>query len=142
MDGAGAAACVFCAFAKEGEAMSDQPILTSSNSVAAASAARARRAIAGGGTPVFKSLSADKTPSLDDLKEIEVDVRIELGRARMRIEEVLKLGQGAVIELDRSADEPVEIYANDRLIARGEVVVLDDQLAVRITEVISTEGRD
>jgi flagellar motor switch protein FliN/FliY len=79
---------------------------------------------------------------LDDLKEIEVDVRIELGRARMRIEEVLKLGQGAVIELDRSADEPVEIYANDRLIARGEVVVLDDQLAVRITEVISTEGRD
>jgi len=88
--------------------------------------------------PVFKSLppQKDPKPTLDTLRDVELDVTIELGRTRMRIEDVLKLGQGAVVELNRLAGEPVDVYVSDRLVARGDVVVLDEKFAVRVTEVI------
>ncbi|MEO6436588.1 MAG: flagellar motor switch protein FliN [Tepidisphaeraceae bacterium] len=90
--------------------------------------------------PVFRELP--KQPALhatniDALRDVELTVKIELGRARMRIEDVLRLDDGAVVELDRRAEDPVDIYVSDRLVARGEVVVLHGKLAVRLTEVAS-----
>jgi flagellar motor switch protein FliN/FliY len=70
------------------------------------------------------------------LRDVELTVRIELGRTRMLLEDVLKLRDGAVVELDKLVDEPVDLYVNDRLIARGEVVVADDQFGVRVTEIV------
>ena len=90
------------------------------------------------GLPLFRELPphAPPTPSnFDRLRDVELDVSIELGRTRMRIEDVLALGDGAVIELDRLAGDPVDVYVSDRLVARGEVVVLNDKFAIRVTEV-------
>jgi flagellar motor switch protein FliN/FliY len=100
---------------------------------------------AGGGggnhTPVFRELPPRKNShallSFDVVRDIEVTVKIELGRTRMRLEEVLRLGHGALVELDRLAGDPVDVFVNDRLVARGEVVVLNDKFAVRLTEVAS-----
>ena len=77
------------------------------------------------------------SPDIDLLRDVELDVRIELGRTRMRIEDVLNLGDGAVLELDRLVGDPVDVFVNDQLVARGEVVVLNDRFAVRLTEVVS-----
>jgi flagellar motor switch protein FliN/FliY len=108
---------------------------------AAASASPSSRR-QGAGLPVHKSLPTQQQnpkPTLDALRDVELDVRIELGRARMRIEEVLKLAAGAVVELDRLAGEPVDVYVSDRLVARGEVVVLNDNFAVRVTEILAPQ---
>lgn len=71
------------------------------------------------------------------LKDVSLNVKIELGRTRMRVEDVLKLDDGSVVELDRLAGDPVDVFANERLIARGEVLVLNDAFCVRISEVFS-----
>jgi flagellar motor switch protein FliN/FliY len=96
------------------------------------------------GLPVFKSVppQPENRPTLDALRDVELDVTIELGRTRMRIEDVLKLSQGAVVELNRLAGEPVDVYVSDRLVARGDVVVLNDNFAVRVTQVISPLADD
>jgi len=73
------------------------------------------------------------------LSDVNLRVKIELGRTRMLVEEVLKLGEGSVVELDKLAGDPVDVYANERLVARGEVLVLDDSFCVRINEVISRD---
>lgn len=70
------------------------------------------------------------------LSDVTVNVKIELGRTRMLVEDVLKLGDGAVVELDKLAGDPVDIYVNDRPIARGEVLVLNDNFCVRINEIL------
>ncbi|MDI6874123.1 MAG: flagellar motor switch phosphatase FliY [Actinomycetota bacterium] len=70
------------------------------------------------------------------LLDIELEVSVELGRTRMRIKDVLSLGEGSIIELDKVVGEPVEIYANRKLIARGEVVVIDEDFGVRVTEIV------
>src|SRR5437016_4153584 len=74
--------------------------------------------------------------SRDLLRDIELTVTIELGRARMTLADVMKLGEGSVLVLDRAADEPVDIVVNDRIVARGEVVVIDEKFAVRVTEIL------
>jgi len=79
--------------------------------------------------------------NIDLLLDVPLQVTVELGRTRMRIRDVLSLGLGAVIELDRSAGEPVDLYVNDRLFARGEVVVIEENFGVRITEILSPEQR-
>lgn len=71
------------------------------------------------------------------LSDVNLNVKIELGRTRMLVEDVLKLGEGSVVELDKLAGDPVDVYANDRLVARGEVLVLNDAFCVRINEVFS-----
>ena len=71
------------------------------------------------------------------LRDVELTVRIELGRTRLLLDDVLKLRDGAVVELNKLAGEPVDVFVNDRLIARGEVVVAEDNLGVRLTEIIS-----
>lgn len=75
--------------------------------------------------------------SMDFLSDVNLNVKIELGRTRMLVEDVLKLSEGAVVELDKLAGDPVDIYVNDRHVARGEVLVLNDNFCVRISEVIS-----
>jgi len=76
---------------------------------------------------------------IDLLHDVNLRVKIELGRTRMLVEEVLKLGEGSVVELNKLAGDPVDVFANDRLIARGEVLVLNDNFCVRVSEVVSEE---
>ncbi|HRP61755.1 MAG TPA: flagellar motor switch protein FliN [Phycisphaerales bacterium] len=70
------------------------------------------------------------------LDDIDLDVKIELGRTRMYVEDVLRLNAESVIELDKAAGDPVDIYVNDRHVARGEVLVLNENFCVRISEII------
>lgn len=72
--------------------------------------------------------------SVDLLGEVELDLRIELGRTQMRLDEVLQLRGGSVVALDKLAGDPVDIFVNGRLIARGEVLVMNDNFCVRVTE--------
>jgi flagellar motor switch protein FliN/FliY len=79
--------------------------------------------------------SDEKQHSIDLLHNVNLRVRVELGRTHMKVEDVLNLGDGSVVELDKLAGDPVEIFANDRLIARGEVLVLNDNFCVRVNEI-------
>ena len=72
------------------------------------------------------------------LSEVELDLRIELGRTRMRLEDVLQLRAGSVVTLDNAASDPVDVYVNNRLIARGEILVMNDRFCVRITELVGS----
>lgn len=81
-------------------------------------------------------ISANRVSMLNDVK---LRVRIELGRTQMLVEDVLGLGEGSVVELDKLAGDPVDVYVNGRLIARGEVLVLNDNFCVRISEVFSCD---
>jgi len=69
---------------------------------------------------------------------VPVQVSAVLGRATLEVNQLLKLGRGAVVELDRKVGEPIDIYVNNRLVARGEVVVVDERLGVTMTEIIKT----
>lgn len=71
------------------------------------------------------------------LNDVKLRVKIELGRTRMLVEDVLKLDEGSVVELDKAAGDPVDVFVNDRLVARGEVLVLNDSFCVRVSEVLS-----
>ena len=74
--------------------------------------------------------------SLDFLADVDVQVRVELGNSKLNVKDVLKLGPGSVVGLDSLVGDPVNIFVNDRLVARGEVLVVHDNFAVRITEVV------
>lgn len=88
--------------------------------------------------PRFSSHSATaEAASLELLHEVELDLKIELGRTHMYLEDVLKLRQGSVVPLDKLAGDPVDVYVNGRLIARGEVLVLNDNFCVRVAELIA-----
>src|SRR5579872_591129 len=76
---------------------------------------------------------------LEAVFDVPVQVSAVLGRARMHIGELLRLGPGAVLELDRKVGEAIDIYVNNRLIARGEVVLVEDKLGVTMTEIIKAE---
>jgi flagellar motor switch protein FliN/FliY len=79
-----------------------------------------------------------KSPhSIDLLRDVNLHVKIELGRSRMLVEDVLKISKGAVVELDKLAGDPVDVLVNERLVARGEVLVLNDNFCVRISEILS-----
>lgn len=78
--------------------------------------------------------------SLDMLLDVPLKISVELGRSRMSLRQTLDLVQGSVIELDRLAGDPVDVFVNDRLLAKGEVVVVDDKFAVRITELINPQA--
>jgi flagellar motor switch protein FliN/FliY len=91
-------------------------------------------------TPVFRELPRQANAQaldLELLRDVELTVRIELGRTKLRLEDVLRLAPGAIVELDRLAGDPVDIFVNDRLVARGDVVVVDEKFAVRLTEVVT-----
>ncbi|MCP4593133.1 MAG: flagellar motor switch protein FliN [bacterium] len=81
--------------------------------------------------------SEEESHTISLIQDVELRVKIELGRTRMLVEDVLTLGDGSVVELDKLAGDPVDVFVNDRLIARGEVLVLNDNFCVRISEVVS-----
>ena len=74
---------------------------------------------------------------LDMLHDVEMEVSAELGRTRMSVRELLSLNPGAIVELDRAAGSPADLLVNGRLIARGEVVVIDENFGIRITEIVA-----
>ena len=78
--------------------------------------------------------SEDYTPLL---MNVPLDVRVEIGRAKLRMRDVLNLGQGSIIRLEKQAGAPVDVIANNQTVARGDVIVIDDNFGVRITEIIS-----
>jgi flagellar motor switch protein FliN/FliY len=80
-------------------------------------------------------------PAFDLLHDVEMEVTAELGRTRMSVRELLSLAPGAVIELDRAAGGPADLLVNGRLIARGEVVVIDENFGIRITEIVGPSDR-
>ena len=83
----------------------------------------------------------DQARRLDLLLDVPLDIAVELGRARMSIQDLLALGPGSVIELDKIAGEALDILVNDRLVARGEAVVVNDKFGVRITDIVSQSER-
>ena len=83
--------------------------------------------------------ASTEVATLELIRDVELDLKIELGRTQMYLEEVLKLRKGSVVPLDKLAGDPVDIYVNGRLIARGEVLVLNDNFCVRVAELISAE---
>ena len=74
--------------------------------------------------------------------DVPLKVTVELGRTKLLVNDLLQLGQGSVIELDKMAGEPMEIYVNDKLVAMGEVVVVNEKFGVRLTDVMSGVGMD
>jgi flagellar motor switch protein FliN/FliY len=82
-----------------------------------------------------------ETAGLSRVKDIPLEVTVELGRTRLLIRDILDLGAGSIIELDKIAGEPVELFANGLLVARGEVVVIDDNFGVRVTQIITAAER-
>lgn len=93
----------------------------------------------GGGQSAPKAAPA--VQSLDFILDIPLKVTVELGRSKMAIREILKLAQGSVVELSKFAGEPLEVLVNDKLIARGEVVVVNEKFGVRLTDIISPVER-
>ena len=82
---------------------------------------------------------SDEEASLELIRDVELDVKIELGRSQMALEDVLQLRKGSVVSLDKLAGDPVDIFVNGRLLARGEVLVLNDNFCVRVAELMSGE---
>jgi flagellar motor switch protein FliN/FliY len=79
--------------------------------------------------------------NLDLLLDVEIPISVEVGRAQMSLEEVLKLVPGSVVPLDKKAEEPVDLRVNGKLVARGEVVLVDDTYGLRITQIVDAAGR-
>ena len=82
-----------------------------------------------------------KTANLDLILDIPLTVTVELGRSKMLINDLLQLGQGSVIELTKLAGEPLEVLVNQKLVARGEVVVVNEKFGVRLTDIVSPMER-
>jgi flagellar motor switch protein FliN len=95
---------------------------------------------AAGGHPA-RANAPSPVQSLDFILDIPLKVTVELGRAKMAIREILQLAQGSVVELSKFAGEPLEVLINDKLIARGEVVVVNEKFGVRLTDIISPVER-
>ena len=84
---------------------------------------------------------AGDSPTLDYILDVTLQISVEVGRARMSIQDLLQLGQGAVVELEKIAGEPLDIYMNGKQVAKGEAVIVNERFGVRITDVISREER-
>lgn len=90
---------------------------------------------------ILEAASLDSNPNLDVILNIPVQVSLELGKAKMDLRELLQLGQGSVVELERMIDEPLDVLVNGALVARGEVVVVDNKFGIRLTDIVSPEKR-
>ncbi|MFW6387616.1 MAG: flagellar motor switch protein FliN [Thermodesulfobacteriota bacterium] len=84
---------------------------------------------------------AENLKNLELLLDIPLDVSVEVGRSRMLVRDLLQMDEGYVVELGKQANEPLDVYVNSRLIARGEVVMVDDKLGLRLTDVVSPAER-
>lgn len=85
-----------------------------------------------------RSSASPEEAAISLLADVNLHVKIELGRTRMYVEDVLRLNEGAVVELDKPAGDPVDVFVNNRHVARGEVLVVNDNFCVRISEIIDT----
>lgn len=111
---------------------------------AAAPAEAAGDAAAAPASGLFKPLvdtPSDTHSDIDMIMDIPVQLTVELGRTRLTIRNILQLGQGSVVELDGLAGEPMDIFVNGYLIAQGEVVVVDEQYGIRVTDIITPADR-
>ena len=93
------------------------------------------------GQPARQPVSGAPGMSLDMILDVNVTLSVEVGRSRMSINDLLKLSQGAIVELDRMAGEPLDVLVNGTLVARGEIVVVKDKFGIMLTEVVSPEER-
>jgi flagellar motor switch protein FliN len=93
----------------------------------------------GGGGGGSDGRQARTAKELEAVYDIPVTVSAVLGKATMQVNQLLKLGRGAVVELDRKVGEAIDIYVNNRLVARGEVVVVDERLGVTMTEIVKVD---
>ena len=98
-------------------------------------------AAAGAAAGATAGKSGGAVQSLDFILDIPLKVSVELGRTRLPIRDILQLAQGSVVELSKFAGEPLEVLVNDRLIARGEVVVVNEKFGIRLTDIISPVER-
>lgn len=96
---------------------------------------------AGGDGAATEKPDGRKDRNLDLILDIPLRVTVELGRTKMLVSELLNLGQGSVIELNKLAGEPMEVLVNDKLVARGEAVVVNEKFGVRLTDIISPAER-
>ena len=92
------------------------------------------------------SIQDDKSCSngkcdMDLILDIPLDVTVELGKVKMLVNELLQLGQGSVIELSKQAGDPLDIYVNNKLVAKGEVVILDEKFGIRVSDIINPSER-
>jgi flagellar motor switch protein FliN/FliY len=100
--------------------------------------------VAGAAEEVSQSVTAitsKKSQTLDFLLDVTLQISVEVGRARMTIQDLLQLGQGSVMELEKLAGEPLDIYVNGRQVARGEAVIVNEKFGVRLTDIISPDER-
>lgn len=86
------------------------------------------------------SLKGDKR-NLDFLYDIPLNISVEVGRSKIKLKDLLKMGEGYVLELDKLAGEPLDLYVNSKLIAKGEAVMVGDKFGIRLTDVVSTADR-
>src|SRR5690625_625623 len=86
-------------------------------------------------------LTKQNERNLEMLLDIQLKVAVELGKTQRTVKDILDLSQGSIVELDKLAGEPVDVLVNDKLIAKGEVVVIDENFGVRVTDIISQEDR-
>jgi flagellar motor switch protein FliN len=86
-------------------------------------------------------VEAGSNQNLDFLLDIPLEISVELGKTKISIGDLLKLGQGAVVELNKSTEQPLEIFVNRKLMAQGEVVVVNEKFAIRLTNIISPGDR-
>ena len=84
---------------------------------------------------------SETSRNLDLLLDVEIPITVEVGRAQMSLDEVLRLVPGSVVALDKKAEEPVDLRVNGKLVARGEVVLVDDSYGLRITQIVDAAGR-
>ncbi len=144
----------------QGGATAASPGAASAPASGAMEAARAAMAAAsgsqrsgGGAAPVMMGAPVElpslkpgggvAAPSeLNLIADVNLNVKIELGRTRMLVEDVLRLNEGSVVELDKLAGDPVDVYVNDRHVARGEVLVVNDNFCVRISEILDSEAKE
>ena len=119
------------------------PCWSSTSSLpAVAPPTRSRRRRSAEFTAFVEEPTSPTARSLDLLHDVEMGVTAELGRTRMTVRDLLSLTPGAVVELDRAAGSPVDVLVNGTLIARGEVVVIDEEFGIRISEIIGLQARD
>ena len=109
--------------------------------LAQATAQGAAAGAVGGAAAAPRAAAGASVQSLDFILDIPLAVTVELGRARMSIRDLLQLAQGSVVELSKFAGEPLEVLVNDKLIARGEVVVVNEKFGIRLTDIISPVER-
>src|SRR6185436_546218 len=94
-----------------------------------------------GGLATQRQNHGQESDGLSLLMDIPLEISVELGRVKMLVKDVVELGTGSIVEIDKAAGEPVDVMVNGRLVARGEVVVIEDNFGVRLTEILNPQER-